>query len=150
MSIEISKPNVQGISPVNKAEGDVAADNKLPAGDNRQQLSHQTVNSNSSKMPADEQSPATVSMTVAEVTQTQDDLAPTVEAAVERINDHMQTIHRTLQFTVDEASGRDVVTVTDTATEEVIRQYPSDEILAIARRLAEERDKAIQLFQSQV
>ena len=150
MSIEISKPNVQGISPVNKAEGDVAADNKLPAGDNSQQLSHQTVNSNSSKMPADEQSPATVSMTVAEVTQTQDDLAPTVEAAVERINDHMQTIHRTLQFTVDEASGRDVVTVTDTATEEVIRQYPSDEILAIARRLAEERDKAIQLFQSQV
>ena len=150
MSIEISKPSVQGISAVNKTEGDAAADNKLPAGDNSQQLSRQAVNSNSRRMPADEQSLAAVSITAAEVTQTQDELAPTVEAAVEAINDHMQTIHRTLQFTVDEASGRDVVTVKDTATEEVIRQYPSDEILAIARRLAEERDKAIQLFQSQV
>jgi flagellar protein FlaG len=41
------------------------------------------------------------------------------------------------------------VTVLDKETEEVIRQFPSEEVLEIARRLSEEKDKAISLFNSQ-
>jgi flagellar protein FlaG len=69
--------------------------------------------------------------------------------AVSNINNHIQNIQRSLQFTVDEASGKDVVTVLDKETEEVIRQFPSDEVLAIARQLAEQNgDDLIQLFNS--
>jgi flagellar protein FlaG len=72
-----------------------------------------------------------------------------LETAVSNINDYVQNLQRSLQFTVDEASGKDIVTVLDTETEEVIRQFPSEEVLEIARRLNEERDKAISLFNSQ-
>ena len=71
-----------------------------------------------------------------------------LQAAVSQINDHVQNLQRTLQFTVDEESGKDVVTVLDKATEEVIRQYPSDEILEIARQLAEHQEDVISLFNS--
>ena len=47
----------------------------------------------------------------------------------------MRQFDRNLQFTVDEDTGIDVVKVIDTETEEVIRQFPSEEVLAIARAL---------------
>jgi flagellar protein FlaG len=69
--------------------------------------------------------------------------------AVSDINDYIQNVQRSLQFTVDEASGKDVVTVLDKETEEIIRQFPSDEVLAIARQLAEQTgDDLIHLFNS--
>lgn len=72
-----------------------------------------------------------------------------LESAVSNINDYVQNLQRSLQFTVDEATGKDIVTVLDKETEEVIRQFPSEEVLEIARRLSEEKDKAISLFNSQ-
>ena len=72
-----------------------------------------------------------------------------LETAVSNINDYVQNLQRSLQFTVDEVSGKDIVTVVDKETDEVIRQYPSEEVLEIARRLNEEKDKAISLFNSQ-
>ena len=72
-------------------------------------------------------------------------------SAVSNINDYVQNLQRSLQFTVDEVSGKDIVTVLDKDTDEIIRQYPSEEVLEIARRLSEEKDKdkAISLFNSQ-
>jgi flagellar protein FlaG len=67
---------------------------------------------------------------------------------VSDINNYVQNLQRSLLFTVDEESGKDVVTVLDTETEEVIRQYPSEEVLVIARRLAEQGDEALNLFSS--
>ncbi|MDF1588151.1 MAG: flagellar protein FlaG [Gammaproteobacteria bacterium] len=78
----------------------------------------------------------------------QDETAQNLQGAVSQINDYVQNLQRSLLFTVDEASGKDVVTVLDSETEEVIRQYPSDEILAIARRLAEQKDEQLNLFSS--
>ena len=69
-----------------------------------------------------------------------------LQQAVTQMNDHVQNLQRSLQFTVDELSGKDVVTVRDIETEEVIRQIPSEEALALARRLAEQRDDSISLF----
>ncbi len=41
----------------------------------------------------------------------------------------MQNLNRSLQFTVDEESGDSIVTVRDAKTEEIIRQFPSEELL---------------------
>ena len=56
---------------------------------------------------------------------------------VEQLNELAQQIERTLQFSVDEASGEMVITVVDSKTEEVIRQIPPKEILTLRQRLSE-------------
>lgn len=48
---------------------------------------------------------------------------------VAQLNQHMQTLNRNLQFSVDEVSGETVVTVVDAETDEVVRQIPSQEVL---------------------
>jgi flagellar protein FlaG len=58
-----------------------------------------------------------------------------VESAVKRANHVVQVSARDLEFTVDDASGRTVVKVIDKQTNEVIRQIPSDEMLAIAESI---------------
>jgi len=57
--------------------------------------------------------------------------------AVSRMADHVQNIRRGLEFTIDEESDRTVITVYDLESEEVIRQIPSEEFLALSRRFNE-------------
>jgi flagellar protein FlaG len=54
-----------------------------------------------------------------------------------RMNEHMQQMQRRLRFNVDEASGHIVVKVIDTETNEVIRQIPSEEMLAMMKHINE-------------
>jgi len=65
-----------------------------------------------------------------------------VNQAVSDINAYLQNVSRELQFRVDEALplGRTVVSVIDTETKETIREFPSKEVLALARRLLEAQD----------
>lgn len=58
-----------------------------------------------------------------------------LEQAARRIEKFVQPISSDLQFSVDEASGSQVVRVIDRATQQVIRQMPSEEMLAIASAL---------------
>ena len=60
-----------------------------------------------------------------------------VESAVEQMNEFVQSIQRNLSFSIDRDTGHDVVTVLDSQTEEVIRQYPSDEFLKISKALGD-------------
>ena len=60
-----------------------------------------------------------------------------VREIVEELNELAQTIERELQFRVDEGSGRTVIRVIDSKTEEVIREIPPDEILTLRERLSE-------------
>jgi len=80
---------------------------------------------------------------VAEVAETPQDL----DKAVKRLNDYAQSTQRDLQFSLDESSGRTVITVLDTTTDEVIRQLPNEVTLNLARQLSE--GDAIQLFSAQ-
>ncbi len=57
-----------------------------------------------------------------------------LEAVVIHLNDFLQNIQRELQFSVDEESGRNVVKVIDSLSDKVIRQIPSEDMLAVARR----------------
>lgn len=57
--------------------------------------------------------------------------------AVSKIQDYVQNLHRELHFTVDENSGRTIITVINAETDEIIRQIPPEEILALSRHLEE-------------
>jgi flagellar protein FlaG len=60
-----------------------------------------------------------------------------VENAVEQMKDFSQVMSRQLQFDVDEDSGKTVVRVLDKDSGDIIRQIPSDEVLALARHMKE-------------
>ena len=55
--------------------------------------------------------------------------------AVENINQFVNSQGRTLNFSVDEESGKPVVKVIDFETKEVIRQIPSEEVLTMAKAI---------------
>ncbi|MCV2885469.1 flagellar protein FlaG [Aestuariibacter sp. AA17] len=63
--------------------------------------------------------------------------AGSIEKAVAEISEFVQSNNRSLQFSVDEASKRQVVKVTDSESGEVIRQIPSEEVLALSKRIKE-------------
>lgn len=58
-----------------------------------------------------------------------------LDSAVSNLNDYAQQLKRELRFSIDDNSGRTVITVTDPETEEVIRQIPPEEVLRIAESL---------------
>ena len=60
-----------------------------------------------------------------------------LENVVSQLNAYIQNTQRDMDFSVDDATGRVVVRVIDSESEEVIRQIPSEEMLAISRHLLE-------------
>lgn len=69
---------------------------------------------------------------------TQQEVVPNqveLDSAVDRLNEYMKDSRRDLYFSVDEESGRVIVKVIDFETREVIRQIPSEEIMALAHGL---------------
>ena len=63
---------------------------------------------------------------------------PTAEQltqAVKQIQDVIKQTAQSLQFSIDKDSGSTVVKVVDTESKKVIRQIPSEEVLAIAKAL---------------
>ena len=58
-----------------------------------------------------------------------------LEAAVTQIADYVQNISRELQFSLDEDSGRTVMKVLDSDSQELVRQIPSEEMLVLARKI---------------
>ena len=60
-----------------------------------------------------------------------------LSGVVESLNSYLQTVQRDLQFSVDDASGRTVITVMDRENKEVIRQIPPESVLALADTLRE-------------
>ena len=59
----------------------------------------------------------------------------TVKSAAQQINKVLQQFDRNLQFSVDSDTGINVVKVIDTQSKDVIRQMPTQEMLAIAKAL---------------
>lgn len=60
-----------------------------------------------------------------------------VAAAVSDISDYVQNISRELQFQIDDNVGSTVITVTDRETGDIIRQIPQEEVVRLARYIAE-------------
>src|SRR5687768_3716231 len=58
-----------------------------------------------------------------------------VQSAVAHINQVLRAQNNSVRFEVDGPSGKTIVRVIDEDTHEVIRQFPSAEVLAIARAI---------------
>ncbi len=58
-----------------------------------------------------------------------------IRAAIGRINQTVQSLVTHLEFSLDTATHHSVVKVVDTRTHEVLRQFPSEEVLQIAKAL---------------
>jgi flagellar protein FlaG len=59
----------------------------------------------------------------------------TTAAVAAQLESYLRSIGRSVQFSIDSASGRTVVSVRDAATGDVIRQMPSEEALRLAQAL---------------
>lgn len=73
----------------------------------------------------------------AETSPVQKPTSEQLKAAVNEINRALQQSNRALEFSVDEDTDRLIVRLKDGETGETIRQFPSDETLAIARYIAD-------------
>jgi flagellar protein FlaG len=60
---------------------------------------------------------------------------PKMESVTKQIDSFLRSTNRSLQFRVDDATGRTVVSICDAETGEVIRQVPGEEVLKMAQRL---------------
>lgn len=58
-----------------------------------------------------------------------------VKQAVEKIADFVSSRQSELSFSIDDESGSQIVKIMDTQTKQVIRQFPSEEAVAIAHAL---------------
>lgn len=61
--------------------------------------------------------------------------AGNVDQALESLRKAVEPVAQNLQFSVDNDTGRTVVKVVDSNTQEIIRQIPAEELLAITRAL---------------
>lgn len=62
--------------------------------------------------------------------------------AVSKVNDFVKQIGRNLEFSVDESSGRVIITVRESETGKIIRQIPPEELLIIADLVRENLESA--------
>lgn len=51
------------------------------------------------------------------------------------VNDFVKPFNNALQFNIDDSTGQTVIKVIDTDTKEVIKQIPSEDMLALAKAL---------------
>lgn len=93
--------------------------------------------------PATRQSQEATKLPVEDAAQTKAQPAPTAAElgdAVESINQFVNAQMRTLNFSVDENSGKAVVKVIDFETKDVIRQIPGEEVLKMASAIKKLQD----------
>jgi len=58
-----------------------------------------------------------------------------VEQAVDKISEFVSALQSELSFSIDDATGSQIVKIMDSQTQQVIRQFPSEEAVAIAHAL---------------
>lgn len=67
-----------------------------------------------------------------------------LEDAVKQVNDFLKPINNSIQFNLDDDTGKTIVKVIDLATKDVIRQFPSEEMLSIAKAIDKMKGLLIQ------
>ncbi|OQX31825.1 MAG: hypothetical protein B0D96_13335 [Candidatus Sedimenticola endophacoides] len=72
--------------------------------------------------------------------------AESLKDLVREANQMLQVARRKLQFSVNEDTGKPVVRLFDAETKELIRQFPPDEILALAKSIEEMMPESVNGF----
>lgn len=67
-----------------------------------------------------------------------------LEDAVKQVNDFLKPINNSIQFNLDDDTGKTIVKVIDLATKDVIRQFPSEEMLSIAKAIDQMKGLLVQ------
>jgi len=70
-------------------------------------------------------------------TSTRNENQAEVESQIENLRQFNQNIDRSLKFEIDDDLGVTIVRVVDKETDELIRQFPPEELLNLSRRLKE-------------
>lgn len=70
-----------------------------------------------------------------------------LQDAVDHINNAMRQNNSNVEFTIDKDSKRTIIKVIESKTGEVIRQYPSEEVLAIAHAIDKMQQRGLLLKQ---
>ncbi len=65
--------------------------------------------------------------------------AQDLSQATSDISDYIQSVSRSLQISVDDDLGTTVIRVLDAETDELVRQIPAEEALALARFISEQQ-----------
>lgn len=73
-----------------------------------------------------------------------------VQAALRDLSARVQDIRRELNFSVDEETGRTMVTVMNYETKEIIRQIPSEELLEMVKQIESQLGDKGNLLNTQV
>ena len=92
-----------------------------------------TATPSSQRLASDTASPAAAAAVVDPRQQSVD--SKQLEAAVKQVQHVTQTLANELKFNIDQDTGKTIVKLVDTATGDVIRQIPSEEMLVIAKAL---------------
>lgn len=58
-----------------------------------------------------------------------------IEKTVDEIRRHIEPVDQNLLFSIDKETGKTIVRLIDSSTKEILRQIPSEELIAIARAL---------------
>jgi flagellar protein FlaG len=60
-----------------------------------------------------------------------------LEKVAQQLQDFVGEMNRGLEFSVDKDSGRDVIKVIDKASGDLVKQYPSEEVLTLVAKLSD-------------
>jgi len=60
-----------------------------------------------------------------------------LKKVAQQLQDFVGELNKSLEFSVDEDSGRDVIKVFDKDTGDLIKQFPSEEVLTLVSKLSE-------------
>lgn len=106
------------------------AGGKAPFQNSGEQVTHAVA------APDKQEAPARLATPSPEAVQhTAEQVRQQMAAVAQQLREIARANSRDLEFTVDEETGRTVITVRNAATGEVVRQIPGEELLDLQRRL---------------
>lgn len=101
----------------------------------RQQTGSTTTQQPASQMEERQVLPREGQILPAEMQESADNNTHKLDEIADEFNNYVQNVRRELQFSVDDDSGRVIITVIDSESQEVIRQIPPEDISNIRTQL---------------
>jgi flagellar protein FlaG len=71
-----------------------------------------------------------------------------IEAVATKLSEFASSLQRALTFSVDDDTGQTVIVVTDSESDQIVRQIPSEELLELARKLQDLQEQQEQLHEA--
>lgn len=71
-----------------------------------------------------------------------------VQSAVDSLNKAMRQVNSNVEFSIDAETKHTVIKVVESTTGEIIRQFPSEEVLAITRSIDQMQQRGLLLKQT--